>query len=53
MSDRSDPIFREIESLTMAEKRVLLEEYKNARFKLNSKRRQTDAMLDEAFGSHC
>ena len=37
----------------MAEKRVLLEVEKNAHFKLNSKRRHTDAMLDEAFGSLC
>ncbi len=50
VSDRSDPIFREIQSL-MAEKRVLLDEYKNAQFKLNSKRRHTDAMLDDAFDS--
>jgi hypothetical protein len=50
VSDRNDPIFREIQSL-MAAKRVLSEEYKNAQIKLNSKRHHTDAMLDEAFGS--
>jgi hypothetical protein len=50
VSDRSDPIFREIQSL-MTEKRVLSDEYKNAQFKLNSKRCRMDAMLDEAFGS--
>jgi hypothetical protein len=37
----------------MAEKRVLSKEYKNAQFMLNSKRRHTDAMHDEAFGSRC
>ena len=51
LDDRNDPLFQEIEKL-IQEKRDLSESFETSNPQLNYKRRQTDAMLDEAFGSH-
>lgn len=50
VSESDHPLVLEIQSL-MAEKSVLAEEYKKTQSKLNSKRRHTDVMFEEAFGS--
>ena len=50
VSESDHPLVLEIQSL-MAEKSVLAEEYKKTQSTLNSKRRHTDVMFDEAFGS--
>ena len=50
LDDRNDPLFQEIEKL-IQEKRDLSESFETSNSQLNYKRRQTDAMLDEAFGS--
>ncbi|KAI2491368.1 hypothetical protein MHU86_23188 [Fragilaria crotonensis] len=50
VSESDHPLVLEIQSL-MAEKSVLAEEYKKRKSKLNSKRRHTDVMFEEAFGS--
>jgi hypothetical protein len=50
-TNRDDSIFKEIRQL-MQKKRELSESYENCNAQLNYKRRQTDAMLDKAFGSH-
>ena len=51
LDDRNDPLFQEIEKL-IQEKRDLSESFETSNSQLNYKRRQTDAMLDKAFGSH-
>jgi hypothetical protein len=50
VTDRNDSIFDEVQQL-MRRKRELAESFENSNSQLDYKRRQTDAMLDEAFGS--
>jgi hypothetical protein len=50
VTNRNDSIFEEIQQL-MQKKRELAESFENSNSQLNHKRRQTDSMLDEAFGS--
>jgi hypothetical protein len=51
LDDRNDPLLQEIEKL-IQDKRDLSASSETSNSQLISKRRQTDAMLDKAFGSH-
>ncbi|KAI2499679.1 hypothetical protein MHU86_14812 [Fragilaria crotonensis] len=50
VTDRNDSIFDKVQQL-MQRKQELAESFENSKSQLDYKRRQTDAMLDEAFGS--